>query len=82
MRTIKKIGWAILILIGVLVLATGIFIYILKPDYDGEKQLNGLSGEVQVYFDTYGIPHIYGKDEEDAFTALGYVHAQDRLWQM
>ncbi|MEM9650171.1 MAG: penicillin acylase family protein, partial [Bacteroidota bacterium] len=30
----------------------------------------------------YGIPHIYASSEEDAFRALGYVHAQDRLWQM
>jgi penicillin amidase len=42
----------------------------------------GLSHEVKVYFDTYGIPHIYADNEKDAFRALGYVHAQDRLWQM
>lgn len=54
----------------------------LKPDYEGEKQLIGLSAQVDVYYDAYGIPHIYGNNEEDAFRALGYVHAQDRLWQM
>ena len=41
-----------------------------------------MSAEVKVYFDTYGIPHIYAQNEMDAFQALGYVHAQDRLWQM
>lgn len=82
MRILKKVGLALLILVGVLVLAIVIFTNKAKPIYDGKKQLPGLSGEVQVYFDTYGIPHIYGENEADAFTALGYVHAQDRLWQM
>uniref|UniRef100_UPI0035940F57 penicillin acylase family protein n=1 Tax=Pricia sp. TaxID=2268138 RepID=UPI0035940F57 len=82
MRILKKVGWVLLILIGILASAIGIFIYLAKPDYKGEKQLSGLTGEVEVYFDTYGIPHIYGDNEKDAFTALGYVHAQDRLWQM
>ncbi len=54
----------------------------LKPDYDGVKALPGIQSEVSVYFDPYGIPHIYGENEEDVFRALGYVHAQDRLWQM
>ncbi len=42
----------------------------------------GLTSEVKVLYDAYGIPHIYGESETDAFRALGYVHAQDRLWQM
>ena len=41
-----------------------------------------LQEEVTIHYDTYGIPHIYANNEADAFTALGYVHAQDRLWQM
>jgi len=82
MRIIKKIGWALLILISIPAFAIGVFIYNARPDYEGEKQLPGLTDNVEVYFDTYGIPHIYGDNERDAFTALGYVHAQDRLWQM
>lgn len=68
--------------VGLLAICAGIFAYTLKPDYDGEKQLADLSDPVDVYYDFYGIPHIYGKSEKDAFRALGYVHAQDRLWQM
>jgi penicillin amidase len=44
--------------------------------------MDNLSEKVDVYFDTYGIPHIYANTEEDALRILGYVHAQDRLWQM
>ena len=82
MRVLKKIGLVVLFLIGALIIALGTYFCLAKPDYEGEKELTGLSGEVEVHFDTYGIPHIYSDNEKDAFTALGYVHAQDRLWQM
>jgi len=54
----------------------------LKPSYSGEVYLNNLSSETTVYYDDYGIPHIYAENELDASIALGYAHAQDRLWQM
>ncbi len=82
MKKLKKVA---LIIVGCLALvAIGIFLFIqtLKPKYSGEVALVKLNNEVEVYYDTYGIPHIYGKSEKDAFRALGYVHAQDRLWQM
>lgn len=70
-------GFLLLVIIGAF-----IFMNSLKPDYSGAKALNGLTSEVKVHYDTYGIPHIYADNEEDALRALGYVHAQDRLWQM
>lgn len=77
-RSLKVI--LIFLLLG---LIAAVFAYqSLKPDYDGVKALPGIQSEVSVYFDLYGIPHIYGDNEEDAFRAFGYVHAQDRLWQM
>ncbi len=82
MKLLKRLALILLFILGIGFLA-GVFSYqFLKPDYDGVKTLPGLSREVEVYFDTYGIPHIYGQSEKDAFKALGYVHAQDRLWQM
>lgn len=44
--------------------------------------VEGLSDEVTVYRDEWGIPHIYAKNEADLSFALGYVHAQDRMFQM
>ncbi|MEP1016218.1 penicillin acylase family protein, partial [Maribacter dokdonensis] len=82
MRTLKKIGALLLVLVTLLIIIIGIFAYTLKPDYSGEKKLVGLQEVVNVYYDDYGIPHIYGENEKDAFRTLGYVHAQDRLWQM
>lgn len=54
----------------------------LKPVYNGTRKLSGLQQKVTVYFDDYGIPHIYGESETDVYRALGYVHAQERLFQM
>lgn len=71
-----------MVAIGLLAIGVAIFAYTLKPEYEGEKILTGLSEEVAVHYDSYGVPHIYGNEPIDAFHALGYVHAQDRLWQM
>jgi penicillin amidase len=52
------------------------------PSYEGEKTLEGINSSVDVYFDANGVPHIEAENQLDAYQALGYVHAQDRLWQM
>jgi penicillin amidase len=52
------------------------------PQVNGEIQLSGLDGEVNIYRDDYGIAHIYASSLHDLFYAQGYVHAQDRFWQM
>ena len=54
----------------------------MQPSYSGTIELPTLDSSVEVYYDSYGIPHIYADSQREAFTALGYVHAQDRLWQM
>ncbi len=82
MRKFKKIGGILLVLLVIIAFTAGISIYSLTPTYEGQKQLPNLSSETNVYFDSYGIPHIYAQNESDAFRTLGYVHAQDRLWQM
>ncbi|KAF0107993.1 MAG: acyl-homoserine-lactone acylase [Anaerolineaceae bacterium] len=52
------------------------------PQVDGELTLAGLDGPVDVYRDSMGIPHIYATTLHDLFMAQGYVHAQERFWQM
>ena len=79
LKLILKIGVPIL---GLFILGVSIFLYSLTPNYEGERFLNQLSDNVQVYYDDYGIPHIYALSEKDALRTLGYVQAQDRLWQM
>jgi penicillin amidase len=81
-KTIRKIGWFIVGIMGIVLIAGLTIKQVLKPEYSGEKTMAKLSSDVNVTFDSYGIPHIEASNEEDAFRALGYVHAQDRLWQM
>jgi len=52
------------------------------PKTEGEIALEGLKAPVEVLRDRNGVPHIYATTLEDAHFALGFVHAQDRLWQM
>jgi penicillin amidase len=52
------------------------------PKVNGEIQVSGLSAPVEVIRDEWGVPHIYAQNEHDLIFAQGYVHAQDRLWQM
>jgi penicillin amidase len=44
--------------------------------------LAGLKAPVGIYRDTLGVPHIYASSAEDAYFALGYLHATDRLFEM
>lgn len=52
------------------------------PDYDATLEQPELRQAVTVYWDSYGVPHIYAQNKEDLYYSLGYIHAQDRLWQM
>ena len=52
------------------------------PQMDGEVVLSGLNGPVEIIRDANAVPHIFAETAEDAYFALGFVHAQDRLWQM
>ena len=73
-----------LLSVSVLLMIILIWVYsrIAQPQYSGEVTLKNLSNEVTVYFDAIGVPHINAQNQKDAYIALGYVHAQDRLWQM
>ncbi|HQX04828.1 MAG TPA: penicillin acylase family protein, partial [Flavobacterium sp.] len=82
MKRLKKIVVVIFILFVILAIGVVSYGYFLTPKYDGELALNSIQKETTVYFDEYGIPHIYAASQKDAMTTLGYVHAQDRLWQM
>ena len=94
----KKAGKVIgRILVGVIILAliaaAGGFYYFKSylpstvakesfPQIDGQIKAEGLDGAVDIYRDAMGIPYIYASTSHDIFFAQGYVHAQDRFWQM
>lgn len=52
------------------------------PVHEGTFMVPGLQQPVRIERDTHGVPNIVAATERDATFALGYAHAQDRLWQM
>src|SRR5688572_14286879 len=82
MKVIARL--ALLTLCAVLLGGAGLYLYLGQslPRTEGEVAVAGLSRPVEILRDAYGIPHIFAATLEDAHFALGYVHAQDRLWQM
>jgi penicillin amidase len=52
------------------------------PRTSGDYRLAGLDGPVAIERDQFGVPHIKAASERDAYRALGFAQAQDRLWQM
>lgn len=69
-------------LIVVLAVVVGGYVYSKQPTRQGMVELQHLQGSVTVRYDERGIPHIRADNETDLYRALGYVHAQDRLFQM
>src|SRR5881275_3075257 len=70
---------------GVAALAGGayyVFVQRPLPKKKGKLELKGLHEPVEVLTDRYGVPHIYARNEDDLYFAQGFIHAQERLWQM
>ncbi|GGJ53105.1 penicillin acylase family protein [Deinococcus roseus] len=83
MRLLRGIGWIFLLLLILVAAAIGYLYYQTYTPKTGDLKLQGLSGEVRISWDSYGVPHIKARNSDlDAIFALGYVHAQDRIWQM
>lgn len=81
----KWIKYILIALLAIVILVGASIFWVYQShqtDYTGDKQIVGLSSEVDVIYDDYGIPHISADNTQDAFRALGYIHAKDRLFQM
>jgi penicillin amidase len=84
-RLWKFLRWTVLVLAVLLVIAGLVFYGLVRrawPEVDGRLAVPGLSAPVEVVRVEPGVPHIYARNTHDLFFAQGYVHAQDRLWQM
>jgi penicillin G amidase len=53
-----------------------------KPRYKGSLRVKELSAPVEIFRDKWGVPHIYAQSTPDLVFAQGFIHAQERLWQM
>ncbi len=86
MYRLRRLPVLLVVIFIVLVLAIGAlgFITVRRsfPQTDGVIEIPGLDAVVEVYRDSFGIPHIYASTEHDLFMAQGFIHSQDRFWQM
>jgi penicillin amidase len=74
---------SVIIVLAIVLGAVGVFLARSSfPRTSGEVKLSGLNFPVDIYRDSYGIPNIYAQTTHDLFFTQGYVHAQDRFWQM
>lgn len=81
-RWARRLGLLLLLLLATLAAALGWYAHRALPQTAGEIVLPGLQGELRIERDAHGIPTIRAASERDAAFGLGFVHAQDRLWQL
>lgn len=81
-RWLKRGALTVAVLVALGAAAAAWHVHQKLPQRDGELQLSGLSAPVTVRYDEWGVPHIDARNEDDLYRALGYLHAQDRLFQM
>jgi penicillin amidase len=84
-RVLKWAGAAVAALLVLTIAAAGMFYAVLRntvPSPSGTLAVAGLSEAVEIVRDREGVPHVLAATTEDLFTAVGFLHAQDRLWQM
>jgi penicillin amidase len=80
--------WLLRIFTGLMALGllAGVLVYYVLtrslPDYNEDFTLKGITAPVEIVRNNNDVPHIFGKTEDDVYFALGFAHAQDRLWQM
>jgi penicillin amidase len=82
MKWMPRIAALLLALLGVLVLGLVVWWQQVIPVATGQLSVAGLAGEVSIERDDSGIPTLRGQSSEAVLFGLGFVHAQDRLWQL
>src|SRR5690606_33704086 len=80
----SALRFTLILLIALSILIVGGYLYVRQSlaQTEGEIAVEGLGAPVEILRDRFGVPHIFARSEADAHFALGFVHAQDRLWQL
>ena len=82
MKTIRRMLIAVLLLLILLPVGAYFFVKSTLPDYEGQHRVPGINGRIEIYRDRSAVPHIFAAHQDDLAFGMGYVMAQDRLWQM
>lgn len=81
----KHLIGIIIFLVVIIITVIFMFNYLTTKSFykdEGEIKVKGINNPVKIYMDLYGVPFIEANNEDDMYFSLGYMHAQDRLWQM
>src|SRR5690349_10911570 len=81
-RLVIRIVVAIVLLVAVAAAAVYGYLRQSLPDYAADTIVAGLTAPIDIVRDADAVPHVFASTKNDALFGLGYVHAQDRLWQM
>ena len=82
---LKVLPYLVMATILFLLIILGFFFYLSYqslPNYNNKLFSNDIKSKIYIKTDSYAIPHISGDNDTETFFGLGYVHAQERLWQM
>ncbi len=82
MKTVIRVILVLLLLCAAGAAAGYVWLRQSLPQLEGTLALAGIKAPVEIVRDRHGVPHIYAASAADAYFALGFAHAQDRLWQM
>ena len=82
LKTLIGIIGTLLVLIFFAIIGSYFYLRKSLPDYSGTEKISGIKSEVNIYRDKYSIPTVYADNDNDIYFALGYIHAQERLFQM
>jgi penicillin amidase len=84
-RILKILKWFVILALILIVIAVGAgYLYLRQslPKREGSVKVMGLDAVVEIIYDVDAVPHVYAQNKLDAYRGLGYLHAQDRLWQL
>jgi len=84
-RTVRRLLLVLGILVVLAVVLGAVGVSTVRrsfPQTDGTASIPGLEHPVEVYRDAMGVPSVFASSDHDLLMAQGYLHAQDRFWQM
>lgn len=81
-RWLWRIGLALLLIVALLPLSVWLYLRGSLAQLDGTVRISGMHGEVRVTRDALGVPTISGSDRGDMAFAIGFIHGQERFFQM
>ena len=82
MKLYQRMLFIIASIIGSIITIVILYIDSFEPDYSNHIKSENIQERAEIYFDNFGIPHIYAENEQDLFFSFGYIHAMERLFQM